>query len=324
MYTDVRNYTIFYFFLFWLIFTIIPSNHDFVGNDAINFIIGIKEDLPNMFIYPLLYYVGTTFYSIFGDGIFTVLPLLSFGMGILFLVKLFEEFKLDYRIIGASLFINFLAVNFLFQFTRDSIMFGLASVWAYFFLKLVYHKYEELNVLQSSIILLGLTTLLFFTRGDSGLIFVLMFVCFIIYKIAKLAIVILPEVFSSTFSEIPSEWPTKLVQLWTLTINNIFSFNLDYFLLAVLNPVFMLSSFLIWITKDRLHGLIILLTLGAGFVVSSAGFAFAELGFRYLFALTPFHIFYVGVAVKKNKLIMIIFIPLIILNLFLLGLKILQ
>lgn len=108
-----------------------------IPTDAQHYIGGIEQNEPSRFEKPLLYWVSMPIYNLIGDWTFFVVPLVCILISIWAIMEMFDHYKVNLVYLLMLLPLLAIGMSFIFQFTRDALLFCVANL---FFLSYIKNK----------------------------------------------------------------------------------------------------------------------------------------------------------------------------------------
>jgi len=278
-------------FIFILITLTVSYWQDWSPGDDTRLWDSLIEGRDEEFLFPMLYYVGRPAYEVIGEAARYILPLIFLIGGFFVLTKIFREFKLPQEAILLSFATTLFSINFLGYFMKDSLMFFLACLFAYFFFRI---RYKNIFCWWK---LLAILPIMVMTR-EMGIAFVAFAGFLVLTKMPKkyfLATAVFPN---------SPRWTINLINLVKEGWDNLLNFDIHTFQLP--NPIYWVSTIAIIFTRDLFH--IVLMAITVIMAASMTSWSWECCVFRYTFSFMPLHLFYVGKALQSYKWL---YVPLI-------------
>ncbi len=250
--------------------------------DADIYSTAIKENTPEKFILPAMYWIGRFLYIAIGDLAF---PLYSFGLYIsiiLILLYTFSRNSLPLWILPVCFGMTSKWIPALCFFTRDLLMFFFAALFAFCVFETIKPDKETLHFIGCAGVINCMSLTKSFWTVFAGLLAIAL-----IFKIKKRFLLTLP------FFQSP-----QLSDTWGVIIHYR-KLNPIQLLCFFANPLFGLSGLSLAHKQNWLHIAVI------GFTIIAIGGMFAvgislPLMLRYSLSLMPLHLVFIGMAFKDK------------------------
>jgi len=281
------------YFLFIIAFVSMYLKQE-IHPDTTIFISGFKDSAPERFIFPLLYYITIPIYNLFQEFAFILIPFLCFFIGLHFLIKLFEHFNLNLLWIpGSFIALRLLGAGgspiFLFSYTRDALMFALASAFTYYFIVSYFNNHFHWKQM------LVLNILMIFNR-EMGIVFGLFFIVIL----TKKSWATISPMFTKALTGIFLGFE-NLQHFLQVGINSFSSFKLEALLSFARNPLYAFSLGAFLLKPTKLHLILISVTIVLAYAINNSSTLFSGVWvsfngqeFRYLFSFFPMHLFFLA------------------------------